>query len=381
MRTEAQPAATPARARRLAGLGLSPIRAMYEGAPPGCVSLGLGEPGWSLPEPGRKALARAEGACPYGPNAGLPGLRAAIADYHGARVGEVMTGAGSQGVLFALFQAWAGPGDAVLVPDPGFLAYPALARVAGARPVSYALAADGSLDAAAFGAALDAAPDAKLAVLNHPANPTGAGATATALAAAARACEARGVILVSDEVYRELHLGARPPSLRDATTTGIVLGSASKAFAAPGLRVGWAVGAPELLEPARLIHNYMVTCAARPSQEAARALLEAAPSVLPAAREELSTRWEVFAEALREGLGVEAAPPSGGFYQWLRLPGRALADPLGFCIRLRDEAKVIVAPGLAFGERGRGFVRLSYAGDPDEIREGVRRLAPFWRTA
>jgi aspartate/methionine/tyrosine aminotransferase len=341
--------------------------------------MGLGEPGWDLPEPARRALELPAGPCPYGPNAGLPELQEAVAEFHRVQPGQVMLGCGSEGVLYALFQAWLEPGDAALVPDPGFLAYPALARLAGAEPVPYATGADFRLDPAAFRAVLERTPAAKVAVVNHPGNPTGAGAGRAALAEVAEACAARGVLLLSDEVYRELCLGERAPSLREVSATGLVLGSVSKAWGAPGLRVGWALGDPALLAPARLVHAYMVTAPARPAQQAALALLAASAQVLAEAREHLRVRWEAFAAAFGQAFGQVPVPAAGGFYHWLALPPAALADPMAFCLRLRDQGGVVVVPGSAFGERGRGHIRLSYAGDPEQIREGVRRLAPFWR--
>ncbi|MDP2877865.1 MAG: aminotransferase class I/II-fold pyridoxal phosphate-dependent enzyme, partial [Holophaga sp.] len=142
-------------ADRIQTLRPSPIRALSEGAPPGAIPMGLGEPSWPLPLPARLALAEGGESCAYGPNAGLPDLRATVADCFGEALDRVMLASGSQGALFALFQAWLNPGDAVMVPDPGFLAYPALARMAGAEAVGYSLASDFSLDAQAFSAALD----------------------------------------------------------------------------------------------------------------------------------------------------------------------------------------------------------------------------------
>lgn len=365
-------------AGRVAHLQPSPIRTLSEGAPSGAIPMGLGEPGWALPEPARQALAASEPFCTYGPNGGLPELVEAVAAFHGIPPEHTLLASGSQGALFALFQAWLEPGDAVLVPDPGFLAYPALARLAGAEPVGYPLGPDFFLDAEVFLQVLRATPRVKVAVVNHPANPTGAGASRQALSAVAEACEARGVLLLSDEVYRELHLGERPASLRDVSNGGLVLGSLSKAWGAPGLRVGWALGDPRWLAPARLVHAYMVTAPARPSQRAAMALLGASERILPAARSALRLRWGVLASALETFFLLRPTPPSGGFYHWLPLPEGAQGDPLAFCLRLRDEGGVIVVPGCAFGESGRAFIRLSFAGDPTTIREGVRRLAPFW---
>lgn len=364
-------------AARLAHLRPSPIRALSEGAPADAVPMGLGEPGWDLPEPARAALAAFRGPCAYGPNAGLPELQAAVGAFHRRPPEEVLLTTGSQGALFALIQAYAGPGDAVLVPDPGFLAYPALTRLAEAEPVPYALGEDFRLDPARFGEALDRTPRARLALVNHPGNPTGAGVSREALAEVARLCERRGVLLVSDEVYRELCLGEKSPSLLDLDAQGIVLGSVSKAWGAPGLRVGWALGSPSLLAPARLVHAYMVTAPARTSQLAALALMEQSGPVLAEAREHLRVRWEAFSRAYAQAFGFSPAPAAGGFYHWQPLP--PCPDPMAFCLRLRDEGRVVVVPGTAFGARGRDHIRLSYAGDPARIREGVARLAPFWR--
>jgi aspartate/methionine/tyrosine aminotransferase len=351
---------------------------MNLGAPADAISLGLGEPTWPLPEAAAKALSKARHGCSYGPNAGLPELREELAGFYGSTSDQVMVAAGSQGALYALFQAWAGPGSQVLVPDPGFLAYPLLARLAGATAVPYQLGPGGSLAADSFLAALAGTPAAAIAVINHPGNPCGGGATAEALDRVAEACRARGVLLIADEVYRELYLGERPPGLRDVTDYGITLSSASKAWGAPGLRVGWAIGDPAILEPARLIHNYMTTAAARPSQEAALALLADSAAIIPVARQAVRERWEALRAALSTHLDHKAVQPSGAFYYWLHLPAGAEADPLAFCLQVRDQGKVIIVPGLAFGEAGRAYARVSYAGSPADITEGTKRLAPFW---
>ncbi len=360
---------------------------MSEGAPAACVSLGLGEPSWPLPDVAIRAITgsfQPGQACLYGPNAGTPELRASLAAFLGLPEGSFMLAAGSQAALFALFQAWAGDGDDVLVPDPGFVAYPTLAALAGARARPYFLADDGRLDPGLFDLALAASPGARLAVVNHPANPTGAGADPDALLAVARSCEKRGVVLVSDEVYRELRLGDRPAGILDGgPLPGVVaLGSMSKAFTAPGLRVGWASGDPAVLAPARLVHNAMTSCLSRPAQTAAAALLAAAATVFAESRRQLALRWAAFEEACAEAFPGERRPlpPAGGFYRWMRLPELDGTDETAFCLRLRDEAGVIVVPGIAFGSRGSGRIRVSWAGLPEDIREGVLRLATFLKS-
>ena len=151
----------------------------------------------------------------------------------------------------------------------------------------------------------------------------------------------------------------------------------SKAWGGPGLRVGWAVGPAETLEPARLVHNYAVTAASRPAQAAALALLESSDTVLSAARASLAARWKAFAAGLESGLGIEAKAPAGAFYYWLKIPEGA-RDATEVCVRARDEGGVIAVPGSAFGAAGDRYVRLSYGASPADISEGLRRLAPFW---
>ncbi len=369
-------------AQRLASLKPSPIRILSEGAPPDAIPLGLGEPTWALPEPGRAALAAFEGICGYGPTVGIPELRAALAEFHRATPDEVLVTTGSEEAIFALLHGWTGPGDKVLMSDPGFVAYRSIATLAGAETITYPLAAEHRfrLDADAVLARLDE-PGLKAVILNHPCNPTGGGADADSLRRVAEACEARGLLLISDEVYRDLTLGPPNPSLRDVSTYGVVTSSVSKGWGAPGLRVGWMVGDARWLAPARTVHAFAVTTAALPAQHAALALIRASETVLADARRELRLRWDALAVALKEHLGLEATPPDGAFYHWLPLPASAHADPMAFCLRLRDEGKVVLVPGLIFGEGGRGYARLSFAASPEQVREGVKRLAPFWGRA
>lgn len=368
-------------ADRLDGIRLSLIRRMTVGAPSGCISLGLGEPGWPMPEPGRLALAGFGTDCSYGPNSGLPELQQALADFSRSVPERIMICAGSQAALFAVFQAWLSPGDSVLVPDPGFLAYPVLAQLAGATALPYTMDPTGQPDLQLIQTRISGPDKPRLLLINHPANPSGRGIDQANLRKLADLCQANGIILVSDEVYAQLWLDQPQTSLRSVSPDGIVLSSFSKAWAAPGLRVGWAEGPAELLAPARLIHNFMTTAAARPSQLAALALLNRSDSILPASRQEVADRWHCLKACLAAELGHDARTPDGGFYYWLGLPLSAHAEPVEFCLRVRDLSGVIVIPGLAFGEAGRGFVRLSFAGSCSDIREGVKRLGQVWRNA
>jgi aspartate/methionine/tyrosine aminotransferase len=366
-------------ANRVKDVKPSPIRIVSDGAPQDAIPLGLGEPTWPLPEIARRALAATPASCPYGPNAGLDALRQRIAARHRVPIDGTLITNGSQEALFSLLQAWVNPGDVVLVPDPGFVAYRTIARLAEATPVGYRLAEDDRfrLRASEIVAALEANERVAAVVINHPANPTGAGAALDELAAVAEACAQRDVLLISDEVYRELHFGTPCPSLRDAAETGVVISSLSKGFAAPGLRIGWIAGELRWLPPARVLHAFNVTAAAYPSQLAAIALLDGAEEVLAESRRQVGARYEALRAAMAEFAGRAIAPPDGGFYHWLTLPEAARSDPMAFCLKLRDEAKVVIIPGSGFGERGGGHARLSFGASPEQVREGVKRLAPY----
>jgi len=314
---------------RMSGLGTSLIRSFAVDAPETNVSLALGEPGWTLPPVARRALcdwAQSAASCSYGPNAGLPELQEAVADHCGTGVDEVMLTAGSQAALYAVMTAHLDAGDVVAVPDPGFPAYRTVARLAGAHTLTYPLSRGGELDPDALAATLEQGATGtgrvRMVVLNHPGNPTGGGASRASLERVADLCARHDVLLVSDEVYRELWVEHPLPSLREVTPAAIVTESVSKAWSAPGLRVGWAVGPPAALAPARLVHNAMNTAPARPSQVAAAALVRASSEVLPAARTALTQRWRMVREHAPAWLAGQDAP-AGGFYLWAAVPEAA----------------------------------------------------------
>ncbi|MGB5952668.1 MAG: pyridoxal phosphate-dependent aminotransferase [Ornithinimicrobium sp.] len=374
--------AAPQPPPRTHGLSTSLIRSFAAAAPDGNISLALGEPGWSLPHNAREALARwagEVGRCAYGPNQGMPELRAVLRARLEVSDEHLMITAGSQAALFAVITAHVRAGDQVWVPNPGFPAYRTLVHLAGGITCEYPLAADGSLDASALIDALEnrlrqTGQHPAMLVLNHPSNPTGGGASVTELSRVVEMCEQRDIIVLSDEVYRELPTQDIQPSVRSVSERPIVTESVSKAWAAPGLRVGWASGPPELLAPATLVHNAMNTAPAMPSQVAATALLADSDQVLKHSGEELRARWDLFEQHAPAGL--TDVRPAGGFYSWVPVPLLSQRCD-GWAIGLRDHGGVSVVPGSAFGSAGAGRVRISVGGPRDELVEGLARIATF----
>ena len=190
-------------ASRLEGVGISLIRRILEAAPRDAINLGLGEPIFDTP----RAILRAahqtldEGRLGYTATAGLPELRQAIAEYSGDRISpdSVLVTVGAQEALFATMLAWLGPGQEVLVPDPGFPAYPAIARLAGASPVAYPLSASEGFRFSAGALEPLISPRTRVLVLNSPGNPTGVIIPLEELRKVAKLAAKHELLVISDE--------------------------------------------------------------------------------------------------------------------------------------------------------------------------------------
>ena len=311
-----------------------------EAAPPDAINLGFGEPTFETPAPIVKAAHEAldGGRLGYTANAGLPELRRAIANYAGAGLREdsVLVTVGAQEALFAIAMAWLDPGDEVLVPDPGFPAYPAVVRLAGAVPVAYPLPASQGFRFRAQ--ILDSllSPRTRAVILNTPANPTGVVTSREELHHVAELAAAHDLLVISDEVYRELYFGERPPSYLDVSSDGLVVSSLSKSASMTGWRVGWAAGAAERLEPIKVLHQYAVTCAPTHSQKAALSAFGAEGiSAAESFRRELRKRRDVRVELVTDRLRLPFQVPEATFFMLVE------AAPSG---RSLDVAMELVEP-------------------------------------
>ena len=364
-------------ASRLDGVGISLIRRVLEAAPPDAINLGFGEPTFDTP----RAILRAahqtldEGRLGYTATAGLPELRQAIAEYSGDRISpdSVLVTVGAQEALFATMLAWLGPGQEVLVPDPGFPAYPAIARLAGASPVTYPLSASHGFRFSADALESLISPRTQALVLNSPANPTGVIIPLEELRKVAKLAAEHELLVISDEVYREIYFGERPPSYLDVSTDGVVVSSLSKFASMTGWRLGWAVSPPERIEPIRVIHQYAVTCAPAHSQKAALAAFGTeAQREAESFRRRLRHRRDLLATLVRERLGFSPLVPDATFY--MLIEAAPAGDSLGTSMELVEQARVITIPGAAFGEEASRFLRLSFSVEEEEIRAGVERI-------
>ena len=365
-------------AARLGEVTISLIREIQALATPLCINLGLGEPNLE-PDKWLRDLAATvarDNSWHYSTNAGSFELRRTIADQEAPLydpLKEICITAGTEEALYAIFQAYVGPGDDVLVPDPGFLSYPALTRLSGATPVPYALDPDGwDVDLGALEASWT--PNTKAIVVNSPSNPTGGILSEESVRRIAAMAEERKALVISDEVYREIHFGHSPPSFMGRGGNVVVVSGLSKSHGMTGLRIGWALAPEALMKPILTAHQYIATCASVFSQDLANLVLadgEANQAWLDGVRAKFSEQREVAIRTARQALGVEVAEPKGGFYLFVPIPA---CNSIELAKALVLDAAVLTIPGAAFGKKGEGFLRVSYAAEPDLIRRGIERI-------
>lgn len=374
--TDFQPAA------RLRGIEKSMIRQLFDRARPGSINLGLGEPDLPTPDCIRRAAVRViqEEQNGYTTHAGLAALRQLIAaDYPrlNATPDNVIVTAGSQEALYLALMTLVDEGDEVLLPDPGFVAYPTIVRMAGGRPVFYRLPArDGfAFDAEDFRRRLT--PRTKAVVVISPSNPTGRALSRADLAAMADALRDSDAYVISDEIYREIYFGEeRPASISEqhaAARRSIVISGLSKSMSMTGWRVGWMCGAPEVVKSALVLHGYVTTCASTVSQKAALAAwTEEAEKARNETRRIFRARRDELLSLIARELKLPAVAPDGAFY--LMLDVSALeGSSLEVAERLLEHG-VITVPGSAFGAEGEGYLRLSFCADAAQLAEGIKRI-------
>jgi len=371
----------PKPAKRLANIELSLIRQINALATPLSVNLGIGEPNVEPDETLREFAVRAAatGSWHYTANPGNVSLRRLIAGENGFDPkSEVCVTAGTEEALFSIFQAYVDPGDEVLVPNPGFLAYATLARIAGATPVAYELApraADWRVDVDALLRKIT--PKTKLIVVNSPSNPLGSVIDGETLQRIANA----GPLVVSDEVYREIWYDAPPPSMLGMSENVIVVGGMSKSHAMTGLRLGWVLAREAVMKPIVTAHQYIATCASAFSQSLAESILSDADwnrSWLERIRAQFRTQREAALFSIERELDATIPPPAGAFYAFVPVPA---CDTVTFAKTLATDAAVLVIPGVAFGSLGEGFVRISYAASIEDIGAGIERIGRWLRAA
>jgi aspartate/methionine/tyrosine aminotransferase len=356
------------------------IRKISDRAKPGSISLGLGEPDLPTPEVIRREAVRIiqEEKSGYTLQAGLPALRELIAgDYPQLNLTpeHVIVTAGSQESLYLILRTLVEEGDEVLMPDPGFIAYPMITRMVGGQAITYRLPAakDFGFDLEDFKSKLSA--QTKVVICISPSNPTGRALTREDLKRMAEAVAESGsnAFIISDEIYRELYYTSeRPTSISEFYPRTIVVSGLSKSMRMTGWRIGWLAGDADVMRAALVLHGYVVTCASSISQKAA---LAAWTDEAAASREEMRAifhrRRDHLLGLLQNDLGLRCVSPDGAFYTMVDV------NHFGDEMRVAEaglEQGVVTIPAAAFGNESKGFLRISFCAAEDKLSEGVRRL-------
>jgi aspartate aminotransferase len=351
------------------------------------VHLEIGEPDFDTPAhiiaAGQQALE--EGMTHYGPGAGLPELRTAVANYLRRQRGidvdpnRVVITPGGKPVMFFAILALVNPGDEVIYPDPGFPIYESMVRFVGGKAVAMPLREERRFrfDPDEFrGLVTDRT---RLIIINSPHNPTGSVLTRSDLEVIADVARERNIVVLSDEIYsRILYTGqhqsiATLPDMLDRT---ILLDGWSKTWAMTGWRLGFGVFPAELVPHVdRLISN-SVSCTASFSQRAAIAALDGPQDSVDAMLDEFRGRRKAIVAGLNALPGFRCLEPDGAFYAFPNITGtgfssRELAD------RLLQEAGVACLSGTAFGAQGEGFIRFSYANSLANLQTALQWMSDF----
>jgi aminotransferase len=348
--------------------------AAREGEP--LVDLGRGNPDVGPPAHVVEALAAAASRTDthgYAPFAGLPPLKEAIAaryrDVYGVDLDprrEIAVLPGSKTGLIEFAQVAVERGGTIVLPDPGYPDYRSAIALTATAQAALPLAPDGRPD-------WNAAPaEAHALYLNYPSNPIAACAPEGVFAEAIEWASRTGAWLMHDFAYGDLVFDGRRPQSFLATDgardVGIELFSMSKSYGMAGWRLGFALGNAELVARIENLQNHVFAGVFMPIQQAGIAALTGPQDSV----EERRTMYE--ARRDRALAAIPGARSEGTFFVWFRLPEGIT------CERLLDEHRVAVAPGEGFGERGRGWARLSLATPDDRLDLGLGRLARAFDT-
>jgi aspartate/methionine/tyrosine aminotransferase len=353
------------------------------------IHLEIGEPDFDTPanvvEAGIDALRK--GWTHYGPSAGLPELRQAIAEHvsrsRGVKVtsDDVVVVPGGKPIIFFTLLALADVGDEVIYPNPGFPIYESMIDYVGARAVPIRLREEKD-----FGFDVDEMASlitdrTRLIILNSPHNPTGGVLSKHDIHDIANAIGDRNIMVLSDEIYSRLvfegeHYSIMSvPGLQERT---ILLDGFSKTYAMTGWRMGYGVMRPDLATHVTRLMTNSSSCTASFTQIAGIEAIRGDQSSVDRMRMEFQRRRDVFVAGLNRIKGFSCRMPKGAFYAFPNITktgwtSKKLADAL------LDEAGVAGLSGTSFGDFGEGYLRFSVANSLENLNQALERIDAWTR--
>lgn len=351
------------------------------------VHMEAGEPDFATAPAIVEAAKRAldDGRTRYTPACGIPELREALSRWylsqHGLQVPaqRIMITPGGSGALLLLSALLVGPGQGVLMADPGYPCNRHFLRLVEGQAQLVPVGAEERFQLTAEKLEAHWRDNTVGALVASPSNPTGTALDNAGMTALFDACERRGGALIADEIYQDLVFEGDVRSVLAHTDRAFVMNSFSKYFGMTGWRLGWLV-APDALvgELEKLAQNLFISSSA-PSQYAALAAFEPeTQQILAARKQEFAERRDFLLGALRELGFVIEAQPVGAFYIYANIRGISQLDARDFCMQLLEQQGVAITPGADFGTHLAGeHVRFAYTTSLPRIKEAVRRLELF----
>jgi aspartate/methionine/tyrosine aminotransferase len=353
------------------------------------IHLEIGEPDFDTPANVVAAAVDAlhQGWTHYGPSAGLPELRQAIADYvsctRGVKVTpeEVVVVPGGKPIIFFTILALIDEGDEVIYPNPGFPIYESMINYVGGRAVPIRLREerDFSLDVEELAALIT--DHTKLIILNSPHNPTGGVMQREEVERVAKIIGDRNILVLSDEIYSRLLFGGEHfsilsvPGMQERT---ILLDGFSKTYAMTGWRMGYGVMRPDLATHITRLMTNSNSCTASFTQMAGIEALHGDQSSVDHMCAEFKSRRDVFVAGLNKIKGFSCRMPKGAFYVFPNITktgwkSKPLADAL------LEQAGVAALSGTSFGEFGEGYLRFSIANSLENLQQALERIDRWTR--
>lgn len=351
------------------------------------ISLGVGEPDfrtpWQIRNAGINSLEH--GSTRYTANRGLEPLRDELSSYVERKYNvkydpksEILVTVGGSEAIDMAVRALIDPGDEVIIPQPSYVCYEPITRLAGGVPVIVETKAENGFKLTADELARAITPRTKILILPYPSNPTGAVMERSDIEALAAVLEGTNICVISDEIYAELTFGGRHvsvPSVASLRERTVLINGFSKAFSMTGWRLGYACGPAPIMAEITKIHQYAIMCAPTASQYAAIEALRNCDAEVQRMREEYDNRRRIIVNGFNS-IGLECREPKGAFYAFPSIKSTGLTSDR-FCEMLLESKRVAIVPGTAFGNSGEGFVRASYCYSIDHIKEALARIGEF----
>ena len=349
------------------------------------VHLEIGEPDFDTPphviSAGKQALD--DGYTHYGPSAGLPELREAIAvDVARSRgidvrMSQVVVTPGAKPIMFFVIMALAQAGDEVIFPDPGFPIYESAIRFVGATPVPVPLREERGFSLNVDELKALVSPRTRLIVLNSPHNPTGGTLPEADLRAIADVAVQHGIPVLSDEIYSQMLYEGTFHSITaydGMADLAIILDGFSKTYAMTGWRLGYGVMPESLADHVTRLMTNCNSCTATFTQRAGLAALQGPQDAVGEMMSEFRRRRDLFVAGLNDIDGIQCALPGGAFYAFPNITGlgRTSKEVADF---LLQEGGVAALAGDDFGPSGAGYVRFSYANSLDNLKKALERIS------